>query len=53
VIWVVGGFAFLALILIGFAVCMRPNVKASINFWRIGFSLEAKNEEPNPPKLPS
>jgi len=53
VIWLVGLFLVLALCLIGLAIWRRPFVRASLNFWRVGFSLEAKNEETDHPKLPS
>jgi hypothetical protein len=39
-------FIFLALLvlLVGFAVYMRDNVRASFSFKPFGFSLEAKND---------
>jgi len=46
-------FVVLGLSLIGIAIWRRPFVKASINFWSVGFSLEAKNDDTDRPKLPS
>jgi len=38
-------FVVLGLSLIGLAIWKRPFVKASLNLWSIGFSLEAKSKE--------
>jgi hypothetical protein len=45
VIALVGVFVVLGLSLIGLAIWRRPFVKASLTFWSIGFSLEAKSKE--------
>jgi len=42
--YAIGGLGVLALGLIAFAICKRDSVKASLKFWKIDFSLEAKNE---------
>lgn len=52
-IWLVGVFVVLALFLIGIAIWRRPFVKASLNLWSVGFSLETKSEDTDRPKLPS
>jgi hypothetical protein len=43
----------IALLLIAFAIHKRDCVRASFNFRSAGFSLEAKNNEPKSPTLPS
>jgi len=40
-----GLFFVLALSVVGIAIWRRPFVKASLNFWSVGFSLEAKNDD--------
>lgn len=52
-IGLVGLFLVLALCLIGMAIWRRPFVKASLSFWRVGFSLEAKDDDIDHPKLSS
>ena len=46
-------FILLGFGLIGFAIYKRNSVKASFKLWSVVFSLEAKNEDPKNPALPS
>ena len=43
----------LVILLIGFAIYKKDSVRASFRLYRIGFSLEAKDNEPKKPTLPS
>jgi hypothetical protein len=45
VIALVAVLIVLALLLVGLAIWKRPYVKASLNFGRVGFSLEANSDQ--------
>jgi hypothetical protein len=46
-------FLFGLLVLIGYAIYKKDSVRASFSFRSAGFSLEAKDNNPKGPKLPS